>query len=303
MSDDPTPIVPKTVTKPWLERAETLVSDAAYRVAYGLVYFLNPGHSYQEIRDGEMRHATPSAPVVLPESADAELALDEARREAERQEGRREAIDDKSKVMLTVSTLLLVANSALLPFLPVRWIGFIPICFVLAAVFLTLMYFRTYRIECVDPSTVDWADKGKAQLDLARVEFECARRMGPQNDLRVGVHKAARRALILALASVLPVVLTVAFITPDDALVRRIETDANVRALLQGPTGAAGPTGPVGPQGATGATGPIGQQGVPGPTGPAGAQGPTGPTGPHGPRGADGPMGPPGPPGKSGGER
>lgn len=301
MPDDPTSIVSKAATRPRLERAETSVSDAAYRVVFWLVYVLNPGHSYQEIRDGEMRHANPSAPVVLPDSTDAELALDEARREAERQEGRRETIDDKSKVMLPVSTLLLVANSALLPFLPIRWIGFIPVCFVLAAVFLTLMYFRTYRTECVDPTKVDWADKGKAQLGIARVEFECARKMGPQNDLRVGVHKAARRALILALASVVPVLLTVAFVTPDDALVKRIETDAKVRALLQGPTGAAGLTGPVGPQGATGATGPIGPQGVPGSAGPAGSQGPAGPTGPQGPRGAEGPMGPPGPPGKTGG--
>jgi hypothetical protein len=289
--DDPASIIPTTVTKPWLERAETWVSDAAYRVAFWLVYFLNPGHSYDEIRDGQMRHTTPSAPVVLPDGTDAELALDEARREAEREEGRRAIIDDKSKVMLTVSTLLLAANSALLPFLPIRWIGFIPICFVLAAIFLTLMYFRTYRTECVDPTKVDWADKAKAQLDIARVEFECARKMGPQNDLRVGVHKAARRALILALASVVPVLLTVAFVTPDDALVKRIETDAKVRALLQGPMGVAGPVGPVGPQG------------LPGPTGPAGAQGPTGPMGPPGLRGADGPTGPPGPPGKSGGEQ
>jgi len=279
MPDDATPSAPAFATRSRLEKIEGWASNTAYRVAYWLIYVLNPGHSYQEIRAGEMRHAKPTESMSLPDSADPELVLDEARREAKRQEERRQAIDDKSKVLLTVSTLLLAANAALLPFLPLRWLGFLPLCFVLASVFLSLMYFRTYQTECVDRTKVDWSDKSKAQRALAQVEFECAVKMGPQNDLRVGVHKAARRALILALASLIPVLLSVALVAPNDALVKRIQTDAKVRALLQGPTGAAGPTGPTGPQGATGATGPVGPQGPPGPPGPRGADGPMGPPG------------------------
>lgn len=276
MTDNPVPAIPETTTELWLERVEDNASNGAYRVAYWLVYVLNPGHSYQEILNGEMQHATPAPPVEVPDSADAEFVLAEARREVERQEKRREAIDDKSKIMLPVSALLLAANAALLPFLPVRWLGFIPLSFVLMALFLTLMYFRTYRNKYVDPTKVDWSDKTKAQLELARVEFDCARSMGPQNDLRVGVHKAARRALVLGLGCLVPVLLSVAFVKPDDAVVKRIETDAKVRALLQGPAGAPGSTGaqgPTGPRGRTGSTGPVGPQGAEGPMGPPGTPG------------------------------
>ncbi|TAN41309.1 MAG: collagen-like protein [Nitrospirae bacterium] len=69
---------------------------------------------------------------------------------------------------------------------------------------------------------------------------------------------------------------------------------------LVGPTGAAGPIGPIGPTGATGPIGPIGPTGATGPIGPIGPTGATGPIGPIGPAGADGPTGPQGIAGISG---
>jgi hypothetical protein len=72
---------------------------------------------------------------------------------------------------------------------------------------------------------------------------------------------------------------------------------------VQGPAGAAGPTGP---QGAKGDTGPAGPQGAKGDTGPAGPQGergaagPQGPAGPQGAQGAPGAQGPAGPQGAAG---
>jgi len=305
MSDDPaptsSPAPPKKTTKSWIVRIDDWASHAAYSVAHAMLFVLNHGHTYKEFRAGQLSHAKARDAVTLPDDADAELALEEARSATEREENRREVVDDKSKVMLTVSALLLAANAALLPQAPVRWLAFIPLCFVFVAVFLLLMYFRTYQSEVVDHAGMNWADSDKAKLALARIEFACAEKMGPQNDLRIGVHRAARRSLVLALAFMVPVLVTVAWVKPAAPLLKRIQTDAEVRALLQGPTGVAGPVGPVGPQGATGATGPIGPQGAPGSTGPAGAQGPAGSTGPPGPRGADGPMGPPGPTGKTGG--
>jgi hypothetical protein len=181
---------------------------------------------------------------------------------------------------------LLAANAALLPQAHVRWLAFIPLCFVFVAVFLLLMYFRTYQSEVVHHAETDWADANKAKLALARIEFACVEKMGPQNDLRIGVHRAARRSLVLALAFMVPVLVTVVWVKPVDPLVKRIQTDADVRAILQGPEGPIGPSGQSGPQGVPGATGPAG---------PEGQQGPPGPVGPQGPRGADGPMAPPGP--------
>jgi hypothetical protein len=301
MSDDPAPppTRPKNLPKSWIVIADDWASHAAYSVAHALLFILNHGHTYKELLAGQLTHAKARNAVKLPDDANAELALEEARGAAEREENRREVVDDKSKVMLTVSALLLAANAALLPQAPVRWLAFIPLCFVFVAVFLLLMYFRTYQSEVVDHARMNWADADKTKRELARIEFACAEKMGPQNDLRIGVQRAARRALVLALAFMVPVLISVAVVTPKDAFVKRIQTDAQVRALLQGPTGATGPTGAQGAQGAGGARGPIGPegpQGPSGPTGPAGAQGPPGPAGPIGPRGADGPMGPAGPP-------
>jgi hypothetical protein len=75
---------------------------------------------------------------------------------------------------------------------------------------------------------------------------------------------------------------------------------------VQGPMGAAGPTGPQGPKGDSGPAGPQGERGLAGAQGPAGPQGPQGaagaqgPAGPQGSAGAQGPAGPQGPPGPKG---
>ncbi|RNC81384.1 MAG: collagen-like protein [Phycisphaera sp.] len=307
MPDDPASSAPqqakvqgKKSSKNWIETTDEWASHTAYIVAHAMLFVLNYGHTYKEVRAGQLTHANAQDGVKLPDDADADLALEEARGAAKREESRREVVDDKSKVMLTVSALLLAANAALLPQAPVRWLAFIPLCFVFMAVFLLLMYFRTYQSEVVHHADIDWADADKAKLALAQIEFACAEKMGPQNDLRVGVHRAARRSLMLALACLVPVLGTVVWIKPVDPLVKRIQADADVRALLQGPAGSIGPTGQAGPQGERGPTGSAGPQGTPGvvgPVGPEGPQGPPGPVGPQGPRGEEGPPGPPGEPG------
>ncbi len=298
MSDTTTNTPPSSPPKrSCIDIAEDIAIMLAYRTAYLLIYFLNPGHKYDEIRSGEMTCASPSPTVVLPDDADPDLAIAEARREVDREEERRSAIDDKSKVLLTVSALLLAANAALLAHLPYRWVGLIPLVFVLSAVFLTLMYFRTYKTMRMDPTTINWSTNTATKLAIARDEFNCARSMGPQNDLRIGVHRAARRALILALASLVPVLLSVAFYRPPDLLVKRIETDARVRSLLLGPPGTRGPMGPQGQAGPAGPTGPKGD------TGEAGPQGSPGAIGPVGPQGEAGPAGPQEPPSKNDDER
>lgn len=271
--------------KTWVARLEPWARDAVYGVAYGLLYVFNPGHTFSEVREGKMNHGAAPEAVKLPGDANPEFTLQEARRAVECEEKRRMVVDDKSKVMLTASALLIAANAALLPHVPLRYLGLLPIVFAFAAVFLTLMYFRTYTFEVMDHQGTKWSDPKVGRLEIARREFACARSMGPQNDMRVGVQRGARRALVLAVSSMIPVLIVVALVTPSDALVKRIETDAQVQALLRGPLG------PVGPDGSTGPAGSAGQPGL------QGARGPIGPTGPQGPIGQSGPRGPAGPPG------
>lgn len=260
--------------KPLIERTEGAASRAAYRCTYWLLSILNPGHTIEEIRQGKMDGARPA--MKLPPSADSDIALNEARRAQESEEMRRAIVDDKSKVLLTVSALLLAANTAILPH--TLW-GLVPLFFVFAAVFLTLMYFRTYKSKCVDYEKVEWQKTAaEVKLQLAREVFDCAQSMEPVNNLRVGVHRGARRALILAVICMIPSLVVLA--QPRNAidpLVERIERDARVRALLVGPQGPAGPTGSMGPQGPQGAVGRTGPQGSVGPQGPIGPIGPPGP--------------------------
>jgi hypothetical protein len=69
---------------------------------------------------------------------------------------------------------------------------------------------------------------------------------------------------------------------------------------VQGPIGAAGPTGAQGPKGDVGPAGAQGERGLAGPQGPAGAQGTQGPAGAQGPAGSQGTVGAQGPPGAQG---
>jgi hypothetical protein len=257
---NPTPASPD-------DEGEGMVEMAARRVAYAFVYLLlrvlNPGHTYQELLDGKM--GTPPDSFKPPDGSDASLALEQAERAAGYEGSRRQIVDDKSKVLLTVSALLFASSAALLPHIAARVLVLVPIAFVFASVFLTLMYFRTYTTYVIDPKSMDWSRQvEQLKLEIARQQFQCSANEAPVNDLRVGVHRGARRALVLAIVSMIPVLVTVAFSEkPEDPFAARIEQDARIRELLRGPVGHDGVPGPIGPPG------PMGPQGPPGPPGKA----------------------------------
>jgi hypothetical protein len=273
---------PNPPIKAWTGFVEQLAQTCFWSFAYCLLYILNPGHTYREIRDGQLDSKSGAFPLTS--DANAELALEESRRAMEREESRRQIVDDKGKVLLTVSALLFAANAALLPHLPWKALGLLPIAFVFSSVFLTLMYFRTYKTHVVDYKSLDWS-QGKVELSrkLAQELFDCAAKEVPINDLRIGMHRGARRALVIASVAMIPVLCAVAFSPQSaDPFIERIEKDSHVRELLRGPSGLPGPTGPAGPQGSAGPmgkTGPMGLQGAPGPRGPQGSIGPRGPAG------------------------
>ena len=275
MSEKPIPPAPGAPqTRTWAERLEPYAQELAYWVVYWLLFVFNPGHTLKEIRDGALD--SEAEPVDLPDDADASLALEEARRAVAYEEARRGVVDEKSKVLLTVSALLLAANAVLLPRAPLA--GVIPLLCVFVATFLTLMYFRTYTTTVVDYGAVKWSKKSdEVRIQIAREEFTCADGMARVNEYRVGVHRGARRALIAAVISMFLVsIAAVSLSKRPDPLVERIKKDAEVRALLQGPPG------PIGPPGTMGSSGPRCPAGSPGPVGAVGPRGPQGPAGPIG---------------------
>lgn len=256
MSDEPLPTEPQgKKSKARMEIVEDWAHRAAYGVTYLLMYVLNPGHTYKEIESSFMAPSSADDPakprietVVLPDDADEDFALEEARRACDYQEKRREVVDDKSKVLLTVSALLLAANAAMLPQMPVRWLGFIPLIFVFVAVFLMLMCFRTYCLRVVSHTDVNWRKECKPKLAIAREQFECAAFMGPQNNMRIGIHRAARRAIILSLGSMAAAMIPLFLGSPTDSLVKQMN-DPYLRALMRGSWGAVETSGVSGTSG------------------------------------------------------
>ena len=257
------------------ERIETIATWVAYRITFLVLAVLNPGHTLREVLNGRMQHDDIKAPPDLAAVGDASTAIEEARRAWLDEEQRRSIIDDKSKSLLTISALLLAANAALLPHVHPRWVGLLPIIPVIATIFLMLMYVRTYKSRVVDRSRMKWTlGRDDVARELAVEYFACAADSGLVNDFRVGVQRAARRAVLLAVGLMLLPVALAAFGGPNQSgFVDELKQDVELRSLLQGPPGPAGPTGPIGP---------VGPPGMPGAPGPIGPQGPVGPPGPRG---------------------
>ena len=255
--------------------AERIAQWCAYRLTYGILFVLNPGHTLKEVVDGRMhRDRLQPGPKLSPES-DADTALEEAHREWDEEERRRSIIDDKSKVLVTVGSLLLAANAALLPNVPNCCVGLLPVLPLAAAIFLVLMYFRTGVVHVVDREKVNWvAKRDDLRRSLASERFLCTAQMRPINDFQVGIQRAARRAIILSLVLMsFSLVHALTGRPVEDGLFHKLEQDAELRALLRGPTGSRGPEGTTGPMGPQGPQGPTGPGGPPGPQGPPGQKG------------------------------
>jgi hypothetical protein len=227
-----------------MNKVEEWASVVVYALVYVIVFVLNPGHRYAEIRTGALDHKKGVGVPVIPNGTNGSFVLEEARREVDREENRRAVIDNKSKVLLTVSAIMLAAIAALMPHLPMVWIALVPMGFVLVAVFLTLMYFRTYRTMVVDPLEIDWANSSLAMRELARIEFECAAYMGPQNDFRVGMHRSARRALVIGVLALVPIPVTLA-LRPGEWGSEQSKADTQIHESVDTPHERMEPEGPA----------------------------------------------------------
>jgi len=263
-------------TRTLLERVEFVSSSAAWGVAFALMYVFNPGHTFEELRDGRMHkekaeHSpldSPSEHSWLKTASDSSRACEEARNVLASEENRQKVIDEKSKVMLTVSALLLAAISAILPHVAFRWLLLVPFGLTCATIYLLLMYFRTCTVQSPDPSSIDWSDARAAESAIAKAQLEASADLEPQNGLRVGVQRAARRTLILALLALMPSVAMLASSPSEDRLIETLRDHIEIRELLTGPRGEQGPPGRPGDPGAPGPQGPRGEAGPPGPAGP-----------------------------------
>lgn len=247
-----------------------------HRMVFIVLAVLNPGHKLEEIKHGKMIHDETENCLTTPSHENADLFFSEMQKAREDEEQRRTVIDDKNKVLLTVGGLLLTANAAVISHVAYRWVALLPLLPLMIAIFLVLVYYRTQGYRVVDLESMDWSGDSKdAKHKIALEYWSCGKALSPINDFRVGVYRAARRALLVGLGLLIPVFVLAGFGPEQESkFLKRLKEDRDLVRLLQGPVG---PMGPAGPQGPMGDAGPPGPEGKTGPVGPQGKPGKSAP--------------------------
>lgn len=256
----------KLIISKILNRIEELGSSLLKIFSFLVLAILNPGHTLDEVVQGKMIHSNSENPSELlppPSKENIDLYYSEAEKGKKVEEERRTVIDEKNKVLLTVGGLLLTANAALFTQVAHQWVALLPMLPIMMAIFLILVYFRTQAYSVVSLESFDWTgDSCDVKYRVALEHLKCGKALGPINDFRVGVYRAARRALLIGLALLIPVFLLAGFgHEQENNFLKRLKGNQDLVRLLQGPVG---PMGPAGPQGSVGNVGPPGQAGPPG---------------------------------------
>jgi hypothetical protein len=254
------------VLSPLFGALEKIFSYLADVVTHVLMFVVNPGHTFVEIRAGKFEEIQEE--VVIDDKVEAGFLLEQAISYREQEESRTQTIDEKNKVLLTISALLFAAEAAVLSNIDPKWLALIPLVPAAAAVYLVLVAFRVGEVPVVDYRRICLGkNKSTVQIkrQLAQDNFECGHKLGFSNCFRVGVHRAAWRLIPLSIALLLGVVSYGVLLSgSEDRLLKELRNNAKLRNELLGPQGMQGPPGPVGPPGA------VGPEGPQGPTGPQG---------------------------------
>ncbi|MDO8444717.1 MAG: collagen-like protein [Deltaproteobacteria bacterium] len=253
------------------EKCESLGRNTTTYLTYFLLLVLNPGHTFEEVKTGSLVHdkenkAYPDSGIT--DKSNVALLLEEARKAKEEEGSRRIALDDKSKVLLTISALLVAADAALSSHVDPRWVLLLPLIPILITVFLIMVYFQIQRVSVVEPLSLGW--KGDTDLireKLALEYLKCAAYLSPINDFRADVYRAAARSLLMGIVLLIPVFITASLSSNENILIKAVCSNAELKRELQG---IPGPVGPQGPQGLPGERGLVGTEGKQGPKGPVG---------------------------------
>lgn len=254
-------------------KIEVFCSHCVSIFVFVALFCLNPGHKYSEIRNAcleqkEKPHELSCTAAIS--DGNASLLFQETTRITQGEEDRKTAIDDKSKVLLTVAALLVAGISTLAQYANPHWIIAFPMLPALVTVVLIIVYFRIQHIGIIDLSKIQWGDNETgAKVELARQYLNHANYLSPQNDFRAGIYRAAARSLLIAVMLFFPVFIFGSFSQSDGGkILTLLRANAELRRELLGPVGPQGPVGQQGPHGAQGPVGPEGKRGLMGPPGP-----------------------------------
>lgn len=240
---------------------------------YTLLFILNPGHTYAEVKSGRMipQETTDGTPSETVEET-ASDNIDGARAYYEEEVTRSKVVDEKNKVLLTIAALLVASCSVIAGGIEPKWLIFFPLTPTVISIFLVLVHFGVQAVSIPEYELT-------CKRELVKSYNKCKNDLGLATDFRVGIYRAACRAVTLGVILLAGVFIYYTFqesCSTEDKLVRAVHNNAELVSKLRGPQG---PVGSKGERGIEGAQGPPGLQGFPGPQGHPGPQGPLGPQG------------------------
>jgi len=237
----------------FLEKTGKVFSDV---ITYVLLFVLNPDHRYIEVQKEKMVLSNNSKNDT-PTNAGSNLNINAAREYYDREVKRSQAIDEKNRVLLTITALLVAANAIIASNIEPKWLVCIPLIPTMISIFLILFHFDVQSISIPEYEIID-------EIKLAESFSKCRKSLSSSNDFRVGIYRASRRSVILSVLLLMIIFIYFAFhrdITTEDKLIKSMKNNIELQFLLRGPQEPAGPKGEQGEEGSQGIQGP------PGPTG------------------------------------
>jgi len=185
------------------------LSSLRLRVAWYVMRIYGIECTFQEVQKGcySCRQDEDSPiPDEIPSPDDVlELSRDIYKEENKRQS----SVNEKCKVLLTISTILLALISLLLIKVSFSFWGLFLVLFVFLAVFMLLVYFD---IGCYSRPNINkemsTLEKDKFKLKLAGDYLSCANHNRQVHDFLVDVYRVAKNSLLLGLACLVILVFT-----------------------------------------------------------------------------------------------
>jgi len=219
--------------------------DCSNVATYTLLFILNPGHTYAEVKNKHMI-LSGVANETSPTNVEA------TRKYYDEEIKRNQVVDEKNKVLLTIAALLVAACSAIAAGIEPKWLMLVPLIPTVASIFLILVHFGVQTVSIPEYELT-------SDEQLARSYYHCKENLSRATEFRVGIYRAACRAVtigVILLVATFIYSTSVECLSTEGKLIKAVHNNAELLDRLRGPRG---PVGPKGERGLEGIQGPPGK--------------------------------------------
>lgn len=234
-------------------RLVKFLKDAQNRIVWILMRRFDVECSLEEVCERRYIHPGKSDPRPDVTSVQAvDKVLEFARETYERAEKRKALIDDKNKVFLGISAILLPLITAIIPRLPYPFVGILPLIFLFVTAYLILIHFGVgiYTFPELKANQITGSEDEIKKLLIAEY-YESANVNNDRLDFYVDLFRVARRSLMLGLFFLVVIAIhgawpNASLNSEEERIVKKLRSDERLINLLRGPKGDPGPPGEPG---------------------------------------------------------